>query len=123
MMNVGENRARNGVTDCPESRNEEKSKNLRKTGLGGTPGVTKKIWDLLGSRGTPLAKRPRGAVKSKCFKLITIVAKVGLQGRVLAPRSCFESDYFMSITRVLPPRVEYSPITRSKELFRPRNAK
>ncbi|KAD6119437.1 hypothetical protein E3N88_10708 [Mikania micrantha] len=23
MMNVGENRARNGVTDCPESRNEE----------------------------------------------------------------------------------------------------
>ncbi|KAD5508621.1 hypothetical protein E3N88_16324 [Mikania micrantha] len=23
MMNVGENRAQNGVTDCPESRNEE----------------------------------------------------------------------------------------------------
>ncbi|KAD6454275.1 hypothetical protein E3N88_08981 [Mikania micrantha] len=28
MMNVGENRARNRVTDCPESRNEEKSQSM-----------------------------------------------------------------------------------------------
>ncbi|KAD7477644.1 hypothetical protein E3N88_00780 [Mikania micrantha] len=28
MVNVGENRARNGVTDCPESRNEEKSQSM-----------------------------------------------------------------------------------------------
>ncbi|KAD5802991.1 hypothetical protein E3N88_14351 [Mikania micrantha] len=27
-MNVGENRARNGVTDCPESRNEENFKDI-----------------------------------------------------------------------------------------------
>ncbi|KAD7117107.1 hypothetical protein E3N88_04375 [Mikania micrantha] len=38
MMNVGENRARNGVTDCPESQNEEKSKNVRKTRPGGASG-------------------------------------------------------------------------------------
>ncbi|KAD3336655.1 hypothetical protein E3N88_32174 [Mikania micrantha] len=28
MVNMGENRARNGVTDCPESRNEEKSQSM-----------------------------------------------------------------------------------------------
>ncbi|KAD5507399.1 hypothetical protein E3N88_15102 [Mikania micrantha] len=28
MVNVGENRARNGVTDCPESRNEDKIENI-----------------------------------------------------------------------------------------------
>ncbi|KAD4584929.1 hypothetical protein E3N88_22530 [Mikania micrantha] len=28
MMNVGENRVRNGVTDCPESRNEEIFQNI-----------------------------------------------------------------------------------------------
>ncbi|KAD2805462.1 hypothetical protein E3N88_38839 [Mikania micrantha] len=27
-MNVGENRVRNGVTDCPESRNEENYKDI-----------------------------------------------------------------------------------------------
>ncbi|KAD4887964.1 hypothetical protein E3N88_20037 [Mikania micrantha] len=42
--------------------------------------------------------------------------------RVLAPRSCSEAEYFLRITRVLPPRAEYSPITRSKDLFRLRSA-
>ncbi|KAD4982503.1 hypothetical protein E3N88_19174 [Mikania micrantha] len=28
MVNVGENRARNGVTDCPESRNEGKFQSM-----------------------------------------------------------------------------------------------
>ncbi|KAD6454189.1 hypothetical protein E3N88_08895 [Mikania micrantha] len=37
MVNVGEKCARNGVTDCPESQNEKKSKSLRKITLGGTP--------------------------------------------------------------------------------------
>ncbi|KAL8205789.1 hypothetical protein R6Q57_009340 [Mikania cordata] len=53
---------------------------------------------------------------------ITTVAKVGLQGRVLAPRGCPEAEYFLTFTRVLPTRAEYSPITSSKELFQPRNA-
>ncbi|KAD7478325.1 hypothetical protein E3N88_01461 [Mikania micrantha] len=34
MVNVGENRARNGVTDCPESRNEEKIEKWTKTAWG-----------------------------------------------------------------------------------------
>ncbi|KAD6454595.1 hypothetical protein E3N88_09301 [Mikania micrantha] len=63
MMNVGENRARNGVTGCPESKNEEKflsielldSSRYAKDGLrvlGGTR-WSKKISDFSGFlRGT-----------------------------------------------------------------------
>ena len=50
-MNVGENRARNGVTDCPESQNEDKIKNW-----------TKMCWG-----GTPRATRPAGAVRPACL--------------------------------------------------------
>ncbi|KAD4385404.1 hypothetical protein E3N88_25572 [Mikania micrantha] len=32
MVNIGENRARNGVPDCPESQNEENSKNVKVKG-------------------------------------------------------------------------------------------
>ncbi|KAD4179969.1 hypothetical protein E3N88_28560 [Mikania micrantha] len=34
MVNMGENHARNGVTDCPESRNEEKNRKMDENGLG-----------------------------------------------------------------------------------------
>ncbi|KAD0916817.1 hypothetical protein E3N88_43551 [Mikania micrantha] len=34
MVNMGENRARNGVTDCPGSRNEEKNRKMDENGLG-----------------------------------------------------------------------------------------
>ncbi|KAD2806118.1 hypothetical protein E3N88_39495 [Mikania micrantha] len=34
MVNVGENRARKGVTDCPESRNEDKNRKTDKNALG-----------------------------------------------------------------------------------------
>ncbi|KAD6454605.1 hypothetical protein E3N88_09311 [Mikania micrantha] len=73
MMNVGENRARNGITDCPESRNEKKSKNLRKTRRGGTPSVrtslqavrleATKIFGFPLPRGTPRTNLLGGAVR------------------------------------------------------------
>ncbi|KAD4385843.1 hypothetical protein E3N88_26012 [Mikania micrantha] len=47
-VNVGENRVRNGVTDCPESRNEDKIEKWTKMAWGdhrlawgGTPDVSK----------------------------------------------------------------------------------
>ncbi|KAL8228598.1 hypothetical protein R6Q59_000007 [Mikania micrantha] len=64
----------------------------------------------------------QSTTKRLTFSDIGTVAKVGIQGRVLAPRGCPEAEYFLSFTRVLPTRADYSPITRSKELFRPRSA-
>ncbi|KAD3640262.1 hypothetical protein E3N88_29485 [Mikania micrantha] len=40
MVNVGENRARNRVTVCPESRNEDKNRKVDKIEWGGTPRAT-----------------------------------------------------------------------------------
>ncbi|KAL8230488.1 hypothetical protein R6Q57_000266 [Mikania cordata] len=65
-----------------------------------------------------------GYISIICYLLLAIISanKARQIPSVLAPRSCSEAEYFLSITRVLPPRAEYCPITCSNELFRPRSA-
>ncbi|KAD2805627.1 hypothetical protein E3N88_39004 [Mikania micrantha] len=56
MVNVGENRARNGVTDCPESRNEEKFQSMEL--LDSSRYATERLRILHGTRWTKISKIP-----------------------------------------------------------------
>ncbi|KAD1768272.1 hypothetical protein E3N88_42323 [Mikania micrantha] len=56
MVNVGENRARNGVTDCPESRNEEKFQRMEL--LDSSRYATERLRILRGTRWPKISKIP-----------------------------------------------------------------
>ncbi|KAD4180275.1 hypothetical protein E3N88_28866 [Mikania micrantha] len=74
MVNVGENRAQNGVTDCPETRNEDKNRKIDENGLGryapshmlslgDAPGSHENIWMSPTPRGTPRVTSWSGAMR------------------------------------------------------------
>ncbi|KAD4585243.1 hypothetical protein E3N88_22844 [Mikania micrantha] len=72
MVNVGENRARNGVTDCPESRNEEKFKSMEL--LDSSRYATKWLRILRGTRWTKKSEilRISSRYAKICFDLLRV---------------------------------------------------
>ncbi|KAC9514747.1 hypothetical protein E3N88_45719 [Mikania micrantha] len=67
MMNVGENRARNGVTDCPESQNEEKFQSMEL--LDSSQYATERLRTLRGTRWLKNILDSSGFLRGKeCFQ-------------------------------------------------------